>query len=323
MFYERMIHLPRTARIKVHNGIYHIIMRSIKEFNLFRNKNDKDKFLEILKKYKDIFLFKIFAYCLMDTHVHLLIYSNEADISKFMHSINQSYAQYYNKKYDRHGHVFSDRFKSKIAKEDADVAVMSAYIHNNPKDIKGYKNSVENYEYSSFSTYIGTNKNQLNLVDCFFILNYFNKNPILSRNRYLNFVKNRISKTGEFIDIKLDIDPDKSINNSIEYISGKTPLLRTLCPEKVMEFIYENTNIDKVTINIKYNREISGYRCLCVLIMRCFCDFTFAQISQIINNYTQSSLSQMCNKAYNLICNNAKYKNILEKFLDKYSLATT
>lgn len=312
--------LPRTSRIKTYNGIYHITMRSLKEFDLFRTTNDKDKFLNILKKYKDIFLFKIYAYCLMDTHVHLLIYSNGADISKFMHSINQSYAQYYNVKHDRRGHVFSDRFTSTIASKDTDVALMSAYIHNNPKDIKGYRNSVENYEYSSFNVYIENNTNKFNLVDCNFVLNYFNDDPIISRTRYYNFVKSRLSKSGESVEIKLDIESIESLKTPTEYTSGKTPLLRYLRPQEVMKFIYEISNIDNITINIKYNRNISNYRSVCVLIMRCFCDFTFTQIAKVINNYTQSSLSRMCNKGYNLVCNNPNYKNILENFLNRYSL---
>lgn len=317
--YERMFKLPRTARIKAFNGIYHITMRSVKEFNLFKSPSDKDKFLNILKKYKDIFLFKVFAYCLMDTHVHLLIHSNGADISKFMHSINQSYAQYYNKKHNRYGHVFSDRFTSVIAKKDTDIILMSAYIHNNPKDMKGYKNCVQNYNYSSYSTYLGTNKDILNLIDCYFILNYFNEDLVLSRKRYYNFVKNRLSKTTKSIDIKWDIKSDEHLKNSIEYISEKTPLIRHLEPEDVMNFIYKFCNIDSTIINIKYNRRISTYRSLCVLIMRCFCDFTFNQISQVINNYTQSSLSRMCNKGYELISNDPDYKIILHNFITEYS----
>ncbi|WP_027626177.1 transposase [Clostridium lundense] len=311
--------MPRTARVKCFNGIYHITMRSFKEFNLFKNSSDKDKFLNILKKYKDIFLFKVFAYCLMDTHVHLLIHSNGADISKFMHSINQSYAQYYNKKHNRYGHVFSDRFKSIIAEKDTDIILMSAYIHNNPKDIKGYKNCVENYNYSSYSTYLGNKDNIFNLIDFHPILNYFNEDLILSRKRYYNFVKNRLSKATKLIDIKWDVKSDEHLKNSIDYINEKTPLIRSLEPEDVMNFIYKSCNIDSTIINIKYNKKISAYRSICVLIMRCFCNFTFNQISQVISNYTQSYLSKLCSKGYELISNDPDYKIILDSFLYEYS----
>ena len=54
----------------------------------------------------------------MDNHAHLLIDANGADISKVMHGINFSYAMYFNKKYEREGHLFKDRFKSKIVDDD-------------------------------------------------------------------------------------------------------------------------------------------------------------------------------------------------------------
>lgn len=171
---KEVFKLPRTSRVKRETAIYHIMARSISEVQLFKSIDDKNKFLSYIKKYKNIFSFRVYAFCIMDNHIHLLIDSNGADISKFMHSINQCYAQYYNRKYNRNGHVFGDRFKSKIADSDSSIICMSAYIHNNPKDIKGFKNCVENYKYSSLGIYLGRHKDNFNLIDKDFILQYFN-----------------------------------------------------------------------------------------------------------------------------------------------------
>ena len=82
--------MPRVARVKHENGIYHIMVRSISDIPLFRDSADKDKYLQLIKKYQGIYLFKVYAYCLMTTHGHMAIDCCGADISKIMKSINQS-----------------------------------------------------------------------------------------------------------------------------------------------------------------------------------------------------------------------------------------
>ncbi|WP_315121496.1 transposase [uncultured Clostridium sp.] len=318
--------MPRIPRVKADNGVYHIIMRGPKEISLFRSKNDKDKFLTILKKYKNIFLFDVFAYCLMDTHIHLLIDSKNADISMFMKSINQSYAQYYNKIYDRRGHVFMDRFKSFVASKEENIVSMSAYIHNNPKDIRGYSKTVENYDYSSFGIYIGKTKNKYNIINCEFLLNYYCKDPIKAAQQYYTYVKNRCTDKEQHIqDILINFSDKLNLqynlsNDTSYYFSGVKPLVKDITPKEVLNFFFKEYNLDSSLINIKYNRKISNYRAIIVLIMRSFCNYTFQQISNIINNFTHSSLSRLCTKGYLLISNDAYYKNIAATFLEKYSV---
>ncbi|MEW9094102.1 MAG: transposase [Clostridiaceae bacterium] len=318
--------MPRIPRVKVDNGIYHVIMRGPKEINLFRTKNDKDKFLTILRKYKNIFLFDVLAYCLMDTHIHLLIDPKNADISMFMKSINQSYAQYYNRIYDRCGHVFIDRFKSFVALKEEQIVSMSAYIHNNPKDIKGYNKSVENYGYSSFGIYIGKTKDEHQIINCRFLLNYYCKDPIQAAQQYYSYVKNRCTDRDQYIqDILVNLN-DKlnlkyNLSNDIScYYSGIKPLIKDITPEEVLNFFFKECNLDNTLFNIKYNRKISNYRAIIVLVLRSFCNYTFQQISNIINNFTHSSLSRLCTKGYFLISNDKYYKNIIDTFLEKYSI---
>lgn len=310
--------MPRTARIKFENAIYHIMMRGISDIRLFRSNADKEKFLDLLKKYKDSFLFKLYAYCVMDTHVHLLINSNGADVSKFMHNINQCYAQYYNNKYNRKGHVFGDRFKSNIALNDISIMCMSAYIHNNPKDIRGYRNCVENYKYSSFSTYIGRNYSD-ELLDTSFILNYFHRDPILSRKRYYEFVKSRIdSKFSNFND-EIDILERfklQSINdNSMLNTNTNININRTINPEKIIEYVANYIHIDKSKISIKRNRVSTEFRALCAFFMRCFSSYDNKQISSELFT-SLSSVSHLCNKGYILIKNNINYSKIISDFIE-------
>jgi REP element-mobilizing transposase RayT len=104
------------------------MVRSISDVPLFRDDNDKDKYLLFIQKYQKKLGFKVYAYCLMTTHGHLIIDANGADISKVMHGINQCYAQYFNFRHKRHGHVFQDRFKSKVVDSEEYLFTLSAYI---------------------------------------------------------------------------------------------------------------------------------------------------------------------------------------------------
>lgn len=309
--------MPRTARVKGENAIYHIMMRSISDIKLFRSDVDKEKFFTLLQKYKDSFLFRIYAYCIMDTHVHLLINSNGADISKFMHNINQCYAQYYNNKYNRTGHVFGDRFKSNIATNDVSVMCISAYIHNNPKDIKGYRNCVENYKYSSLNVYIGRANNNENLVDTDFILNYFYTDPILSKKRYYEFVKSRIdSKFNALNDATYILDNiiATNINNCTNSMYVK-PVDRSISHEKIIKYVCNYIHINKSAIFTKYNHIAFDYKAVCAFLMRCFSSYNNQQISDALNATSQSSVSQLCNRGYDLIKDKSIYKNIVYDFI--------
>ena len=66
----------RKARIKSEEAIYHVMARCGSDINIFENSEDKIKFLEIVRKYKEIFIFEIYAYCVMNTHYHFLMSAN-------------------------------------------------------------------------------------------------------------------------------------------------------------------------------------------------------------------------------------------------------
>ncbi|SHH24923.1 transposase [Clostridium grantii] len=319
----------RMKRKKDGLAYYHIIVRGSSEITLFRSKEDKAQFLKYLKKYKELFDVYILSFCIMDTHAHLLIYSNGADISKVMHGINLSYAMYYNRTYNRHGHVFSDRFKSKIIYGQGAIKRVSAYIHNNPKDIKGFRDHVESYEYSSMKEYCGGNsKIENSFINIYIILNYFGKDPIKSRIEHLAYVKARLGLKIDDIDINdindiKNINEDKSHGENLqwekdvwEYISGTKIIKRVVHPDKIIEFLCEKFHIFKDDFLIKYSRKVSEYRAIAVFLMRRYCDMNFKDISYVIGNLTLASLSSLCSKGQIIISKNEEYKDVIKEFLN-------
>lgn len=95
---------------------------------------------------------KIIAWCLMDNHVHLLVEDEHRAISKLMQSLSSAYAIYFNRKHERVGHLFQDRFNSTPVTSDAHLLEAVQYIHYNP--VKAGICKMEDYPWSSFSEYV-------------------------------------------------------------------------------------------------------------------------------------------------------------------------
>lgn len=305
--------MPRCARQKGSECTYHIIVKSISEVPLYRNSSDKDRYLYIMQKYQMLFSFKLYAYCLMDNHAHFIIYANGADISKIMHGINQSYAQYFNRKYGRHGHLFQDRFKSVIVNNEKYIITLSGYIHNNPLSIREYKKSVENYSYSSLGIYLGLKPNPYGMVDWRFVLEMYGRDIIKARKKYIEIIKTCIDEK--------DIKNTEFEDEICQYRSEKSILVRNCAVEDIVKFVSQKTEINNVSINIKHCRRSTMMRAICVLLMRGFCDLKCKEICKILGNITQSRVSKLCAMGLEVIDKEEKYKDIIPEFIEKYKAA--
>lgn len=141
--------MPRQPRMA---GEYlHIIVRGIGKQILFEETADWEKYLSFLKKYASENGITILAYCLMENHVHLLVQDAQYCVSVFMKKMGVSYAQYYNRKYSRTGHLFQDRFQSENITEDAYLLAVFRYILNNPQ--KAGICRADAYPWSSYHEY--------------------------------------------------------------------------------------------------------------------------------------------------------------------------
>ena len=160
--------MPRTARKLLGEILCHHMIQGINKEYIFQKTEDKEKYLELLKKYYTKLNVDIIAYCIMDNHIHFLLYSNKIEnISDFMQQVNSQYAMYYNKKNERVGYVYRNRFKSKPIKGKQQLYACIKYIHMNPVKAKIVKNE-EDYIYSSYNDYLNQtgfiNKRILNFI---------------------------------------------------------------------------------------------------------------------------------------------------------------
>lgn len=289
--------MPRKAREKHCEAIYHIMCRSVSEVLLFKDDEDRDYYLKLLKRYTDKYRCSVYAYCLLSNHLHIHLDPKGFDISKFMHSLNTSYVRYYNKKYKRHGHVLQERFQSRIVDSDGYNMVVSAYIHNNPKDIEGYTGRVEEYQYSSYGIYMGISKDQYKLVDIEFIKDLMG---IKSREDFAYKYHGFVSR--HFEEKNLDKYSEENIEETHnEYISGRKTVIRELTPVKVIEYIANKLKqpINSI-LSVKRKQKQHEFKAFAVYVLRVLCGLGYRQICEVIYNITISGCSRLCDKGFEL-----------------------
>ena len=133
---KRVITVPRQARKKAESGIYHVMLRGIDRQQIFEDTEDYYRFLDIVHECREECEFKLYAYCLMGNHVHLLLKVETDSLETIFKKIGGRYVYYYNVKYQRIGHLFQDRFKSEPVDDDSYFLTVLRYIHQNPVKAK-------------------------------------------------------------------------------------------------------------------------------------------------------------------------------------------
>jgi putative transposase len=145
--------MPRGARKLSASGIYHVMVRGINRQDVFLDTEDVKHYLHALEKIKKDTNFSLYAYCFMSNHVHLLIKEGAIPLSLLMRRLGSSYVFWYNRKYDRIGYLFQDRYKSEGVEDDSYFLTVLRYIHQNPIKARLTKR-IEAYPWSSYTGYL-------------------------------------------------------------------------------------------------------------------------------------------------------------------------
>ena len=157
------------------------MLRGIDRQLIYEDAEDCIRFLKIIKECREQCGFRLYAYCLMGNHVHLLIQVQEDNLETIFKKIGSKYVYYYNVKYQRVGHLFQDRFKSEPVENDAYFLTVLRYIHQNPVKAKLCA-KVEDYSFSSFAEYLYKST----IVDTDFALEMIDRNDFTSFNNAPN-----------------------------------------------------------------------------------------------------------------------------------------
>lgn len=176
--------MPRKPRTLSSTGIYHIILRSVNQHIIFEEDFDFQKFLLILSDCKKKYDIDIYAYCLMNNHIHLLIHLPDDKLASFFQSLGTRFVRWYNNKYSRSGHLFQERFYSTAVESEQAFLSTLIYIHNNPVKANMCRYASE-YRWSSINAYLGAKNPLINVSFAYNIagskdslLHYFAKESV-------------------------------------------------------------------------------------------------------------------------------------------------
>jgi len=132
------------------DGIYHVTNRGNNRMPIFKDKQDKERFLYRLFKLQKKYGFRIITFTVMDNHFHILIKDNGFFLSEYISALEDYYAKYFNKKYNHIGHVFQGRFKSYLIRGYLDLLKNFRYIVRNCV-VARIVNSIFKYEWTVIS----------------------------------------------------------------------------------------------------------------------------------------------------------------------------
>ena len=198
--------MARPLRITYPGAFYHVTSRGNERKNIFKNRSDREKFLEYFESAAKRYDAVIHVFCLMNTHYHLLLETPSGNLPQIMRHINGAYTTYFNIKRGRSGHLFQGRYKAILVNIDEYAKELSRYIHLNPVRAKMVK-TPEEYEWSSYKFYIGEKKPPGWLYRDF-ILGYFGKKVSIAQKGYHKFVTAIVNK-------KYDNPLDEVVNSTL------------------------------------------------------------------------------------------------------------
>jgi len=141
--------MPRIARAVAAHYPHHITQRGNNRVEVFSDDKDREHYIKTLKNYCQKWHVEIWAYCLMNNHVHLLaVPAGEDSLARCIGRTNLMYTQYANRKYKRSGRLWQNRFFSTIVEDEPYVWAVARYIERNPVKAKQVQKP-EDYPWSS------------------------------------------------------------------------------------------------------------------------------------------------------------------------------
>jgi len=155
--------MPRKTRTSLlYDGCFaHIISRSIRKEQVFKQDQDFHFFLHLIKEAKENHAFNLFHYCLMQTHFHLVVQIlSMNDFAKALNYLKCRYVFYFHAKYQQSGPIWRERYRSLLIEDFGYLYACGQYVEFNPVKAEIVKVK-EDWKFSSAKHYHGGTKNLL------------------------------------------------------------------------------------------------------------------------------------------------------------------
>ena len=240
--------MPREARKNMKSLFLHIIVQGINKEYILNEECEMNKYLKILEEKSKKFDLKIIAYCIMNNHVHILVYAEKINnISELMRQVNTIYAMYYNRRNNRCGYVFRNRYKAEEIKDLNHLLSCINYIHSNPVKA-GICNGKGDYKYSSYNDY----KNKVRFINDGSVLKCLKNNGV----EYENII-NGIYEDDNFLEYEVKEENKKYETVINEYIKKNKIQIEGILSDKnhfkkVIKLLYKECNMTQKEIGIEF-----------------------------------------------------------------------
>ena len=141
--------MPRPVRVHMEGALYYVTTRASEGQVLFRHPKDYEAYREFLMTYRERYGFKLFAYVLLPTEIHLLVeLAQDTTISTIMHAMNSRYTKHVAKRYQHTGHLFQERFHTTLVEKAPSALRLTGFLHKLPA-WKGAAGDLREYPWSS------------------------------------------------------------------------------------------------------------------------------------------------------------------------------
>ena len=124
--------MSRVIRSSLPDGIYHVVSRGVPETQIFLGDADRARFVRLLERVESRHRWICHAYCLMGTHYHLVLASTRHALSNGLRELNGAYARGFNQRHGRFGHLFAQRFSSRLIDSEEYLYDACSYVVLNP-----------------------------------------------------------------------------------------------------------------------------------------------------------------------------------------------
>lgn len=187
--------MPRQARIDATGAIHHVICRGLERREIFRDDGDREDFVSRLGAILTETSTRCFAWALIPNHFHLLLQTGTTPISTVMRRLLTGYGVTFNRRHNRHGHLFQNRYKSILCQEEPYLLELVRYIHLNPlrAGLVSSLEELERYRYCGHSRLLGKYQDAWQDTDA--VLGRFGKRTTAARKGYAVFVAEGMEQT--------------------------------------------------------------------------------------------------------------------------------
>lgn len=293
--------MARPLRIEFENATYHVMARGHRKELIFRERKDRNKFLEKLAETHNKYGIQVHCYVLMPNHYHIVLTTPFANLSKAMHYLNSSYTNWFRTKYNLVGSIFQGRYKALLIDTDSYLLSLSAYVHLNP--IKaGLVEDPRKFKWSSYDTYLGLRKPEP-FMDINKVLSYLSSSKGKNVHKeYETFVKKQWEKYSEeqekLFEKGIVIGDENFMEKMMRKLKNlkkdreipETKQLLLLSVKDVENAITKELEIKKEDLYLK--RKGNHWRKLFILLLKEFTPLKLKEIGNILGmDYTAVSQS--------------------------------